>query len=128
VEKPAEKEPPPDVPEVVPLDGTNLRTVAAVAEAELAEKRKKDKKDRVGREFHFRNSETGKSLRLQAALKKQQQEDAAKLKRYDEIVAELTDITAEKKSLRSHSFLPCLVTFCFLSMLFLMFCMCLDVW
>lgn len=128
VEKPAEKEPPPDVPEVVPLDGKNLRTVAAVAEAELAEKRKKDKIDRVGRQFHFRNSETGKSLRLQAALKKQQQEDAAKLKRYDEIVAELTDITAEKKSLRSHSFLPCLVTFCFLSMLFLMFCMCLDVW
>jgi hypothetical protein len=71
VEKPAEEEPPPDVPqEVVPLDGTNLRTVAAVAEAELAKKRKKDKIDRVGRQFHFRNSETGKSLRLKAALEK----------------------------------------------------------
>ena len=100
VEKPDEEEPP-DVPqEVEELDGTNLRTVAAVAQAEVAEKRKKDKIDRVGRQFHFRNSETGKSLRLKAALEKKKQEDAAKLERYDEIVAELTDITAENKSLR----------------------------
>ena len=61
VKKPAEEEPPVVEQVVVESEGTNLRTVAAVAQSEVAEKKKQDKTDRVGRQFHFRKSETDKS-------------------------------------------------------------------